>query len=53
MDKYVCSICGYVYDPQQGDPDNGIAPGTKFEDLPDSWECPVCGASKDDFEKES
>jgi rubredoxin len=52
MDKYVCSICGYVYDPEQGDPDNGVAPGTKFEDLPDDWECPVCGASKDDFEKE-
>ena len=52
MDKYVCSICGYVYDPEQGDPDNGVAPGTKFEDVPDDWECPVCGASKDDFEKE-
>jgi rubredoxin len=52
MDKYVCTICGYVYDPEQGDPDNGIDPGTKFEDLPDDWECPVCGASKDDFEKE-
>ncbi|GMQ79712.1 MAG: rubredoxin [Thermodesulfobacteriota bacterium] len=52
MDKYVCTICGYVYDPEQGDPDNGVAPGTKFEDLPDDWECPVCGASKDDFEKE-
>jgi len=52
MDKYVCSVCGYVYDPGQGDPDNGVAPGTKFEDLPDDWECPVCGASKDDFEKE-
>ncbi len=53
MDKYVCEVCGYVYDPQQGDPDNGIDPGTKFEDLPDEWECPVCGASKDDFELES
>ena len=53
MDKYVCTVCGYVYDPQQGDPDNGIDPGTKFEDLPDDWECPVCGASKDDFELES
>ena len=52
MDKYVCSVCGYVYDPQQGDPDNGVDPGTKFEDLPDSWDCPVCGASKDDFEVE-
>jgi rubredoxin len=53
MDRYVCTICGYVYDPEQGDPDNGVEPGTKFEDLPDDWECPVCGASKDDFEKES
>lgn len=52
MQKYVCSICGYVYDPELGDPDNGVAPGTKFEDLPDDWECPVCGASKDDFEPE-
>ena len=52
MDKYLCTICGYVYDPEQGDPDNGVEPGTKFEDLPDDWECPVCGASKDDFEKE-
>ena len=44
--------CGYVYDPEQGDPDNDVAPGTKWEDVPDDWECPVCGASKDDFEKE-
>ncbi|NQT68903.1 MAG: rubredoxin [Desulfobacteraceae bacterium] len=53
MDNYVCTVCGYVYDPQQGDPDNGVDPGTKFEDLPDDWDCPVCGASKDDFEVES
>ena len=53
MDKYVCTVCGYVYDPQQGDPDNGIDPGTKFEDVPNDWDCPVCGASKDDFEVES
>jgi rubredoxin len=52
MEKYVCTICGYVYDPEQGDPDNGIDPGTAFENLPDDWECPVCGAAKDDFEKE-
>ena len=52
MDKHVCTICGYVYDPEQGDPDNGVAPGTKWDDVPDDWECPVCGASKDDFEKE-
>ena len=52
MDKYVCSLCGYVYDPEEGDPDNGIAPGTAFEEIPDDWTCPVCGASKDQFEKE-
>jgi rubredoxin len=52
VDKYVCTICGYVYDPEQGYPDNDVAPGTKWEDVPDDWECPVCGASKDDFEKE-
>jgi len=52
MDKYVCSVCGYVYDPEDGDPDNGIASGTSFEDIPDDWTCPVCGASKDLFEKE-
>jgi rubredoxin len=52
MDKYVCQICGYVYDPAAGDPDNGIEPGTPFDVLPDDWECPVCGASKKDFEKE-
>ncbi len=52
MDKYVCTICGWVYDPEQGDPDNGVAAGTNWEDVPEDWECPVCGASKDDFEKE-
>jgi rubredoxin len=52
MDRYVCTICGYVYDPEQGDPDNGVEPGTKWEDVPDDWECPVCGATKEDFEKE-
>lgn len=51
MAKYQCTVCGYVYDPEQGDPDNGIKPGTAFEDLPDSWVCPVCGATKDTFEK--
>jgi rubredoxin len=51
--KYVCTICGWVYDPAVGDPDGGVAAGTKFEDIPDDWECPVCGASKDDFEPES
>jgi len=52
MDKYVCNVCGYVYDPKAGDPDNGVAPGTAFDDVPDDWTCPVCGAGKSDFEKE-
>lgn len=52
MDKYVCTVCGYIYDPAQGDPENDIDPGVPFEDLPDDWTCPVCGAGKDDFEKE-
>ena len=51
MNKHVCSTCGYIYDPQQGDPDSGIAPGTKFEDLSDDWKCPGCGASKEQFKK--
>ena len=50
MKKYVCTVCGYVYDPAEGDPDGGIAAGTSFEDLPDDWVCPVCGAGKEDFE---
>ena len=49
MKKYECSVCGYVYDPAEGDPDSGIAAGTAFKDLPDDWVCPICGASKDDF----
>jgi rubredoxin len=52
MDKYVCTICGYVYDPAKGDPDSGVKPGTAFTDLPDGWTCPICGAGKDQFEKE-
>jgi rubredoxin len=52
MDKWVCTICGYVYDPAAGDPDNGVDPGTAWEDVPSDWVCPLCGASKDDFEKE-
>jgi len=52
MQKYVCDVCGYVYDPAKGDPDNGVQPGTAFEDLPDDWVCPVCGASKKDFSPE-
>ena len=49
MKKYVCTVCGYVYDPEEGAPDAGIAPGTAFEDLPEDWVCPVCGPSKSDF----
>jgi flavin reductase (DIM6/NTAB) family NADH-FMN oxidoreductase RutF/rubredoxin len=49
MKKYECSVCGYVYDPSEGDPENGITAGTAFEDLPEDWVCPICGASKDDF----
>jgi Rubredoxin len=52
MSRYICNVCGYVYDPELGDPDSGIAPGTKFEDLPDSWTCPLCGAGKDMFAEE-
>jgi rubredoxin len=52
MKRYVCQVCGYVYDPAVGDPDNGIAAGTTFQDLPDDWVCPDCGASKDQFEEE-
>ncbi|WP_448589371.1 rubredoxin [Thermodesulfobium sp.] len=52
MDKYVCTICGYVYDPAVGDPDGGIEPNTPFEKIPDDWQCPVCGASKSDFKKQ-
>jgi rubredoxin len=52
MDNYVCGLCGYVYNPAEGDPDNGIDPGTSFADLPGDWVCPVCGAGKEDFEKE-
>jgi len=52
MDKYVCDVCGYIYDPEKGDPDNGIEPGTSFEDLPNDWVCPVCGAGKSSFSKE-
>ena len=47
--KYMCEPCGYIYDPAEGDPDGGIAPGTAFEDIPDDWCCPVCGVGKEDF----
>lgn len=50
MQKWVCVPCGYVYDPEEGDPNNGIEPGTAFEDLPDDWICPVCGVDKSFFE---
>jgi len=52
METWVCSVCGYVYDPAEGDPDAGIKAGTPFEELPEDWVCPVCGAAKEDFEKE-
>ena len=51
-EKYVCSVCGYIYDPLAGDGIGGIKPNTPFEDLPENWVCPVCGASKEEFEKE-
>lgn len=53
MKSYVCDLCGYVYDPAEGDEDNGIAPGTAFEDLPEDWVCPLCGAGKEDFSEEA
>jgi rubredoxin len=53
MDNYVCQVCGYVYDPSQGDPESDIPAGTSFENLPEDWVCPVCGAGKSEFEKES
>jgi len=49
MKKYICDVCGYVYDPVMGDPDSGIAPGTPFEQIPADWVCPECGAGKDNF----
>ncbi len=51
MKKYRCTICGYIYDPEQSDDTQGIAPGTPFEKLPDDWTCPLCGATKDQFEE--
>lgn len=51
MNKYVCKVCGYIYDPELGDPDSGIKPGTAFADIPNDWVCPICGASKDQFEE--
>ncbi|MFW6121233.1 MAG: rubredoxin [Petrotogales bacterium] len=51
MDRWECLVCGYVYDPEKGDPDNGVEPGTAFEDIPDDWVCPVCDAAKGQFKK--
>lgn len=51
MTKWKCLLCSYIYDPEKGDPDSHIAPGTSFESLPDDWVCPQCGAPKDQFEK--
>lgn len=53
MKKYVCTACGYIYDPAKGDPDSGIEPGTPFEKIPDDWVCPLCGVGKEEFEEES
>jgi rubredoxin len=50
MQKYQCTVCGYVYDPEEGDPEGGVAPGTPFEEVPEDWYCPVCGVYKNDFE---
>ena len=52
MKKYKCNVCGYIYDPEKGDSENNIPPGTPFEKLPDDWVCPLCGAPKDMFEPE-
>jgi rubredoxin len=51
MKKYICTVCGYIYDPEVGDPDSGVAPGTAFEDIPEDWVCPLCSVSIDDFEE--
>jgi len=52
MKKYICDVCGWVYDPAKGDPENGVEPGTAFEDIPDDWVCPECGAAKSEFSPE-
>lgn len=51
MKSYTCTVCGYVYDPEAGDPASGVEPGTSFADVPDDWVCPICGASKDEFQE--
>lgn len=52
MKRYVCEVCGYVYDETEGDPDNGVVAGTKWEDVPEDWVCPLCGVGKDQFAEE-
>ena len=52
MEKYICTVCGYIYDEAQGIPDEGIVPGTKWVDLPEDWVCPLCGVTKEEFEKQ-
>jgi len=51
VNKYKCLVCGWIYDPDVGDPDGGIAPGIPFEKIPENWQCPMCGAGKSDFEQ--
>ena len=51
MKKYICTVCDYVYNPELGDPDNGIKPGTPFEEIPGDWVCPICGVGKEEFER--
>ncbi|MBC8060435.1 MAG: rubredoxin [Clostridiaceae bacterium] len=50
MQRFECVVCGYIYDPTEGDPDNGVEPGTSFESIPEDWVCPLCGVGKDQFE---
>ena len=50
MEQYECTVCGYIYDPELGDPEGGVEPGTSFEDVPEDWVCPECGVGKDMFE---
>jgi flavin reductase (DIM6/NTAB) family NADH-FMN oxidoreductase RutF/rubredoxin len=52
MERYICTVCGYIYDPEKGDPENGLEPGTPFEKIPNDWVCPICGVGKDIFKKE-
>ncbi|MDR1933360.1 MAG: rubredoxin [Spirochaetales bacterium] len=52
MKNYVCNVCGYIYNPDEGDPSNGVKPGTAFESVPEDWVCPLCGAGKSEFSEE-